>query len=157
MVDWLRRCRQWQWCRARSRCSGTNDLELSHHSVVFVLNDMTMEHVHACVIGELQLELERLPGINVPGLLHRLVGVTCSSISTDALLSNVVNVYGVRLSCRVGKDPLLSSSKNRLGVDSVGIKPQPIDRPVACSLVKAPIARHRGFSNIWQGAQGWRN
>ena len=88
-----------------------------------MLNDMAMEHVHSCVVRELELNLESFAGIKVPGLLHRLVGITRSSISTDALLRNVVHVHCVHLSCGVGKDPLLSGAKDRLGVDSVGIEP----------------------------------
>ena len=84
---------------------------------------MTMEHIHSCVIGELKLDLQGFPGVKVPSLLHRLVGVTRSSISTDALLRNVVNVYRMNLPGGVRKDPLLSSAKDRLGVDSVGIEP----------------------------------
>src|SRR4029077_7312930 len=96
-------------------------------------------------------------GIKVPRLLHRFVGVTRSSISTDALLRDIVDVHSVRLCRRVRKDPLLSSAKDRLGVDSVGIEPLPIDRPVACCLIKAPVTRHGGFSDIWQRAERWRN
>jgi hypothetical protein len=28
---------------------------------------------------------------------------------------------------------------------------------VACCVIKAPVARDRGFSDIWQRAQRWRN
>jgi hypothetical protein len=80
-----------------------------------VLNYVTVEQVHARVIGELKLELEVFPGIKVPGFFHRFIGVTRPSISTDALLRDVVNVYGMRLSRRVRKDPLLSSAKDRPG------------------------------------------
>jgi hypothetical protein len=88
-----------------------------------MLNYVTMEHVHADVIGELKLELNGFPGVKVPGLLHRFVWITCPSISTDALLGHVVNVYGVRLCRRVCKDPLLRSAKGGPGVDSIGIEP----------------------------------
>jgi len=88
-----------------------------------MLNYVTMEHEHARVIGELQLELECFPGIKVPRLLHRFVGVTHSSISTDALLRDIVNVHGMRLRCRIRKDPLLGRAKYRPGVDSVRIEP----------------------------------
>jgi len=82
-----------------------------------------MEHEHTRVIGELELELEGFPGIKVPRLLHRFVGVTRFSISTDALLRDVVNVYGMRLSRRVRKDPLLGRAKYRASIDSVRIEP----------------------------------
>ena len=88
-----------------------------------MLNYVTVEHVHADVIGELKLEFEGFSRVKVPGLLHRFVGVTRCSISTDALLRDIVNVHGMRLSGRVRKDPLLSSAKYRPGVDSVGIEP----------------------------------
>jgi hypothetical protein len=88
-----------------------------------MLNYVTMEHEHARVIGELKLELEGFPGIKVPRLLHRFVGVTRFSISTDALLRDVVNVYGMRLSRRVRKDPLLGRAKYRASIDSVRIEP----------------------------------
>jgi hypothetical protein len=68
-----------------------------------MLDDVTVEHVHADVVGELKLELNGFPGVKVPGLLHRFVWITCPSISTDALLGHVVNVYGVRLCRRVCK------------------------------------------------------
>ena len=41
-----------------------------------MLNYVTVEHVHADVVGELKLELKVFPGIKVPRLLHRFVGVT---------------------------------------------------------------------------------
>jgi hypothetical protein len=88
-----------------------------------MLNYVTVEHVHADVVGELKLDLKVFPGIKVPSLLHRFIWITRPSISTDALLRDVVNVHGVRLSRRVRKDPLLSSAKDRLGVDSIGIEP----------------------------------
>ena len=62
-----------------------------------MLNNMAVEHVHAYVIRKLKLELEGFPGFKVPGLLHGFIEITCSSISTDALLSNIVNVHGMRL------------------------------------------------------------
>ena len=122
-----------------------------------MLNNVAVEHVHADVIGELKLELEGFPGVKVPGFLHRFVGVTRPAISTDALLRHVVNVHGMRLSRRVGKDPLLSSAKDGPGVDAIWIEPQAVNRPVARRLVKAPVARHRGLADIWQRAQHWRD
>jgi len=88
-----------------------------------MLNYVTVEHVHARVIGELKLELERFPGIEVPGLFHRFVGITSPPISTDALLSDVVNVHGMGLAGRICEDPLLGGAQRRLGVDTVGIEP----------------------------------
>jgi hypothetical protein len=84
-----------------------------------MLNYVTVEHVHPDVVGELKLDLEVFPGIKVPGLLHRLIWITRPSISSDALLRDVVNVHGVRLSRRVCEDPLLSSAKGGPGVDPV--------------------------------------
>mgnify|MGYP003693898567 CR=1 FL=1 len=57
------RRRPWSRCRARPRCNRTNHLKLSHHPVVLMLNYVTVEHVHASVIGELKLELECFAGI----------------------------------------------------------------------------------------------
>ena len=88
-----------------------------------MLDYMTVKHVHARVIGELKLELEGFPWIKVPCLFHRFVGVTRPSISSDALLRDVVNVHGMRLRCRIRKDPLLGCAKYRAGIDSVGIEP----------------------------------
>ena len=88
-----------------------------------MLNYVTMEHEHARVIGELELELEGFPGIKVPCLFHRFVGVTRTSISTDALLRDVVNMHGMRLRCRIRKDPLLGCAKHRASIDSVRIEP----------------------------------
>ena len=88
-----------------------------------MLNDMTMEHVHAYVIGKLKLEFKSFPGIKVPSLLHCFIGVTRSAISTDALLRDIVNVHRMNLPRRIGKDPLFSSAKDGPGVDSVGIEP----------------------------------
>jgi hypothetical protein len=88
-----------------------------------VLNDVAMEHEHARVIGELKLELESFPGSKVPRLFHRFIGVTRSSISTDALLRDVVNVYGMGFSRGVRKDPFLGGAEHRAGIDSVGIEP----------------------------------
>ena len=122
-----------------------------------MLDYMTVKHVHADVIGELKLELEGFPGIKVPRLLHRFVGVTHSSISTDALLRDVVNVHGMRLRCRIRKYPLLGRAKGRPCVDSIGIEPLPIDCPMACCLIKAPVARNRWLSDIRQRAQRWWN
>ena len=87
-----------------------------------MLDYMTVKHVHARVIGELKLEREGFPGIKVPRLLDRFVGVTRPSISSDALLRDVVNVHGMRLRCRICKDPLLGCAKYRAGIDSVGIE-----------------------------------
>ena len=88
-----------------------------------MLDYMAVKHVHARVIGELKLELEDFPWIKVPCLLHRFVGVTRPSISSDALLRDVVNVHGMRLRCRIRKDPLFSSAKDWPGIDSVWIEP----------------------------------
>lgn len=88
-----------------------------------MLNYVTVEHVHADVIGELKLDLKGFPGIKVPSLLHRFIWITRPSISPDALLGDVVNVQGVHVSRRVRKDPLLSSAKDRPGVDSIEIEP----------------------------------
>jgi hypothetical protein len=88
-----------------------------------MLDYVTVEHIHACVIGELKLELERFPGIKVPGFLHRFVGITRPPVSTDALLRDVVNVHGMRLRCRIRKDPRLGSAKYRASLDSVRIEP----------------------------------
>ena len=87
-----------------------------------MFNYVTVEHVHARVIGELKLDFERFSGIEVPGLFHRFVGVTGSPIATDALLRDIVNMYGVHLPRRIRKDPLLGSSKDRPGIDSIGIE-----------------------------------
>ncbi len=88
-----------------------------------MLDYMTVKHVHARVIGELKLELEGFPWVKVPCLFHRFVGVTRSSISTNALLRDVVNVYGMRLSRRVRKHPLLGRANYRASIDAVGIEP----------------------------------
>ena len=87
-----------------------------------MLNYVTVEHVLARVIGEFQLELERFPGIKVPGFLHRFVRIARSAVSTEALLVNVVNVHGMGLAGRICEDPLLSSAQRWLGVDTVGIE-----------------------------------
>ena len=72
---------------SRPRCwSRTNNLKLRHHSVVLMLHHVTVEHVHAEVIGELQLDLKTFARREVPGLLHGLVWVTWSSVATQALL-----------------------------------------------------------------------
>ena len=115
-----------------------------------MLNYVTVEHVHSCVIGELKLKLYGFPRIKVPSLLHGLVGVTRYAFSTDALLGDIVNVYGMRLVGRIRKDPLLGRPKHRTGIDSVRIEPLSIDCPVTGCLVKAPVARHGGLSDIWQ-------
>ena len=88
-----------------------------------MLNYMTVEHVHPRVVGELKLDLQGFPWIKVPGLFHRFVGVTRASISTDALLRDVVNVHGMGLVGRICEGPLLSSAQRWLGVDTVGIEP----------------------------------
>lgn len=88
-----------------------------------MLDYMTVEHVHPDVIGELELELEGFPWIKVPCLFHGFVGVTRPSISTDALLRDVVNVHGMRLCCRIRKDPLLGRAKHRASIDSIRIEP----------------------------------
>ena len=88
-----------------------------------MLDYMTVKHIHARVIGELKLELEGFPWIKVPCLFHRFVGVTRPSISSDALLRDVVNVHGMRLRCRICKDPLLGCAKYRASVDAIWIEP----------------------------------
>ena len=88
-----------------------------------MLNYMTVEHVHPRVVGELKLDLQGFPWIKVPGLFHRFVGVTRASISTDALLRDVVNVHGMRLRCRIRKDPLLGCAKCRPGINPIGVEP----------------------------------
>ena len=115
-----------------------------------MLDYVTVEHVHARVIGELKLYLYGLAGFEVPGLLHRFVGVTGPSISTDALLRDIVNVYGMRLSRRVCKHPLLSCGEDRLGVGPIWIEPQAVNSPVASCPVEAPVAYHRGLPDSWQ-------
>ena len=120
-----------------------------------MLNYVTVEHVHARVIGELKLELECFPGIEVPGLFHRFVGITCRPISTDALLRDVVNVHGMGLVGRICEGPLLSGAQRWLGVDTVRIESQAVDRPMPRGLIKAPVARHRRLTDIRQGAQRW--
>ena len=115
-----------------------------------MLNYVTVEHVHARVIGELKLELERFPGIEVPGLFHRFVGITCRPISTDALLRDVVNVHGMGLVGRICEGPLLSSAQRWLGVDTAGIEPLPVDRPMPRCLIKAPIARDCRLTDVWK-------
>ena len=87
-----------------------------------MLNYVTVEHVHAGVIAEFKLELERFAGIKVPRLLHRFVGVTGHSVATQALLRNIMNVHSVGLVCWICKDPFLSGPKDRPGVDSVRIE-----------------------------------
>ena len=82
-----------------------------------MLNYVAVEHVHARVIGELKLELESFPGVKVPGFLHRFVGITGRPVSTDALLRDVVNVYGMGLGGRICEDPLLGGAQRWLGVD----------------------------------------
>ena len=122
-----------------------------------MLNYVTVEHVHASVIGELKLELESFAGIKVPGFLHRFVGITGRSISTDALLRDVVNVHGMGLVGRICEDPLLGGAQRWLGVNTVGIEPLPVDRPMPRCLIKAPIARYRGLPDIWHRKEGWRD
>ena len=122
-----------------------------------MLDYVTVEHVHADVIGELKLELESFTGIEVPGFLHRFVGITRYAISTDALLRDVVNMYGMGLAGRICEDPLLGSAQRWLGVNTVRIESQAVNRPMPRCLIKAPIARYRGLTDIWHGAQGWRD
>ena len=122
-----------------------------------MLDDVTVEHVHASVIGELKLDLESFTGIKVPGFLHRFVGITRSAISTDTLLRDVMNMYGMHLSGRICEDPFLGGSQRWLGVNTVRIESQAVNRPMPRCLIKAPIARYRGLPDIWQGAEGWRD
>ena len=122
-----------------------------------MLDYVTVEHVHASVIGELKLELESFTGIKVPGFLHRFVGITGRPVSTDALLRDVVNVHCMGLVGRICEDPLLGGAQRWLGVDTVGIEPLPVDRPMPRCLIKAPITRDRGLPDIWHRKEGWRD
>ena len=88
-----------------------------------MLDYMTVEHVHARVIGELKLELEGFPRIKVPCLLHRFVGVTGPSISTHALLRDIMNVHCVGLVCWICEDPFFSGAENWAGIDAVRVEP----------------------------------
>lgn len=88
-----------------------------------MLNYVTMEHVHADVVGKLKLELKSFTGIEIPRLLHRFIGITRLSISTDTLLGDIMNVHCVHPSRRVRKDPFLSRPQHRPGIDPVRVKP----------------------------------
>jgi hypothetical protein len=88
-----------------------------------MLNYVTVEHVHTDVVGELKLELKVFPGIKVPGLLHRFIWITRPPISTDALLSDVVNVHGVRLSVGFVKTHFSVVPRTGRASDSIGIEP----------------------------------
>ena len=122
-----------------------------------MLDYVTVEHVHADVIGELKLELESFTGIEVPGFLHRFVGITRYAISSDALLRDVVNMYGMGLAGRICEDPFLGGTQRGLCVDTVRIESQAVNRPMPRCLIKAPIARHGRLTYICQGSQHWRN
>ena len=122
-----------------------------------MLDDVTVEHVHASVIGELKLELESFTGIKVPGFLHGFVRITRRPISTDALLRDVVNMHGMGLVGRICEDPFLGGAQRGLGVDTVRIESQAINRPMPRCLIKAPIARYRGLPDIWHRSEGWRD
>ena len=120
-----------------------------------MFDDVTVEHVHAGVIGEFKLYLDGLAGIKIPRLLHCFIGVTRCSISTDALLRDVMNMHGMHLSGGICEDPLLGSAQSGLGVNTVRIESQAVNRPMPRCLIKAPISRYRGLTDIWHGAEGW--
>ena len=61
------------------------------------------------------------------------------------------------LSCRIRKDPLLSCSQRRPGINTVGVEPQAVDRPMASCPVKAPVACHSRLTDVRKRAQRWRN
>ena len=72
-----------------------------------MFEDMAVEHVDADVVGELQLQLERLARPNRPGLLHRFPWITSLAVAAEALLVHIVDVDHVRRSGWIGEDPLL--------------------------------------------------
>ena len=84
---------------------------------------MAMKHVHAEVIGELQLDLQSFTGGEVPDFLHGIVWVTWSSVAAQALLRNIMDVHGTGLAGWVCENPLLRSAKGRPRVKSIEIEP----------------------------------
>ena len=116
-----------------------------------------MEHVHADVICELQLQLQCLAGADSPNLFHRFIRITWSSVTTDALLIDIMNVHHVSNVCRICEDPFLGGAKDGTGVDPGWIELLAVDAPMACGLIKAPVARHGGLTDVGQRSKNGRN
>ena len=153
-----RRSRAGDWGRTSPRrWSGSHHLELCHHSVIFMLDYMAVEHVHTYVICELQLNLEGFARIQIPGFLHRFIGIARAAIATDTLLTDVMNVHRMWPACRICEDPFLGGAKDGSGIDPVWIVPQPIDRPMVRGPVEAPRTGHRRLADIRQRTQRWRD
>ena len=66
------------------------------------------------------------PGPEAPGLLHRFVRIARPSVTTEALLIDVVDVHHVGRPGRIGEDPLLGRAQDGTGVDPFGSNARPL-------------------------------
>ena len=67
-----------------------------------------------------------------------------------------MNMDHMYLRSWICKNPFLSRSKDRPGINTASIEPQSVDGPVPGCLIEAPVTRHGWLTDIWDRAENCR-